>query len=371
MADHIRKFRQVASAAFALIRADAPLYLFILVYAIAGIGFLDWAGASERLSYAIYVGRWLMLFGFMFPAVTLLIDTAFVIGRFDRRRSLAARYVFSVPRLARLLAGIVTLQAMVLFQGTFTSIKNGLSVWHGGFPYDRVQADIDKALHFGVDPWRWLYAFGEHDWLRTALEWNYNVLWFVLCFAALFYVATARRAEGIRLRYLFAFMLVWIVIGNVLAALFLSAGPAFYGMVTGDHARFAEQLQFLARGASSPSSAAAYQQYLWALHAAGQTGFASGISAFPSVHVGLTTLNALFLAEFSRRLGAVAFAYVALMVASSVYLGWHYAIDGYVAVATVFAIHYALRRLFAWGGHAAMKTAVPAATAPGHAAIAS
>ena len=63
-------------------------------------------------------------------------------------------------------------------------------------------------------------------------------------------------------------------------------------------------------------------------HGSGGEGIVGGISAFPSMHVSLVTLNALFLFEFSRRGGLALFAYVALVVASSVYLAWHYAIDG-------------------------------------------
>lgn len=345
MAARNTRMEQIGSTTVAMVRADAPLYLFIAVYTIVGLSILDLADASNQSAYAIYVGRWLLLFAFMLPAIALLLDYARLVHRVDRRRSLAGRHVFSVARLGRLFSGMVLLQAMVLFQGTFTSLKNVLPLWQGGFLHDGVQADIDRLLHFGVDPWRWLYRVGAHDWIRAVVEWNYNVLWFVVCFSALFYVATSPRAEGIRVRYLFSFMLVWIVLGNLLAGLFISAGPAFYGLVTGDEARFAEQLAFLARSADSPNSAASYQAYLWHLHATGEPGFGSGISAFPSVHVGLITLNALFFAERGRKLGIAAFVYVALIIASSVYLGWHYAIDGYVAVAVVLAIYFALRKL--------------------------
>ncbi|TIX65876.1 MAG: hypothetical protein E5V33_06590, partial [Mesorhizobium sp.] len=141
------------------------------------------------------------------------------------------------------------------------------------------------------------------------------------------------------------FMAVWIIVGNVLAALFLSAGPAFYGAVTGDVARFGEQLAFLAHGAASRNSAVTYQQYLWSLHEARQAGFASGISAFPSVHVGLAMLNALFLREYDRRLGALAFLYVVFVAVSSVYLAWHYAIDGYVSAAVTLVVYAIARKL--------------------------
>src|SRR5262249_20205055 len=102
---------------------------------------------------------------------------------------------------------------------------------------------------------------------------------------------------------------------------------------------------FLARSAGWPNSSIGYQEYLWHLHVLGQAGFGSGISAFPSVHVGLVVMNALFLADYNRRLGLAGFAYAVLILASSVYLGWHYAIDGYVAAATVLVIHIALKRI--------------------------
>ena len=118
----------------------------------------------------------------------------------------------------------------MIFQGTFTSIKNGLVVWRDGFPFDKVQADIDAWIHFGVDPWRWL-SFAQIDFIRLAVEWNYSILFFTGSFGLLFFVATSPLAARVRTRFLFCFMLVWIILGNVLAGLFMSAGPAFYGRV--------------------------------------------------------------------------------------------------------------------------------------------
>lgn len=329
------------------VRGDAPLFLAIASYTIVGLLLLAALGATDQAAYGIYVARWATLFLILMPAVSFLVDGALVIHRFDRRRGLAFRRTFSAKRVAALLAGMALLMAMVLFQGTFTSVKNVLPLIHGGFPQDGIQADIDRWLHFGADPWRWLYAFAATDLVRAAVEWNYNVAWFALVYGALFFVATSPAAKAVRMRYIVMFMLVWVVCGNVLAGLFLSAGPAFYGFVTGDEARFAEQLAFLARGAEQEHSAAAYQAYLWSLHADGLSGFGSGISAFPSVHVGLAAMNAFFLAERWPRLARAAWAYVALIVASSVYLAWHYAIDGYASIAVVGVMHVMLRRLFA------------------------
>lgn len=328
------------------VRADAGLYLAIMLYTLAGLLFLRAVGAEDQATYQIYFARWAGVFLFLLPALALIVEWALVLHRFDRRRGLALRRVFAPGHVGHFLAGTGFLAAFVFFQGTFTSLKNALPHWRGDFLYDLVQADIDRVLHFDVDPWRYLMAAGDNDIVRMAVEWNYNVLWFALCFGGLFFVTVSPRARHFRTRYLAGFMLVWIVCGNLLAGLFISAGPAFYGAVTGDIARFGEQLAFLAQGADAPNSAASYQEYLWMLHRNGLPGFGSGISAFPSVHVGLIALNAFFVAEHSRRWGIAAFAYVGLVMASSVYLAWHYAIDGYASVAVAAMLYFALLRVF-------------------------
>jgi hypothetical protein len=349
--------QSLAAETAALVRADVGFYLFITLYTLAGFIFLDAIGAADRAAYSIYATHWLFLCLVFLPLVAFVIDASHIVRRFDRKRGLAARRLFSPSRIARLVSGLCLLMTFMIFQGTFTSIKNGLVVWRHGFQYDKVQADIDAWMHFGVDPWHWL-SFAEVDFVRTALEWNYSILFFTSCFGGLFFVATSPLAVRVRTRFLFCFMFVWVILGNVLAGLFISAGPAFYGKATGDELRFAAQLQFLARGSRWPESAASYQEYLWVLHSLGQTGFGSGISAFPSVHVGLAIFNALFVWEYSRRLGILAFAYAGLIEASSVYLGWHYAIDGYAAALVTVLIYVAMRQMIP-DGKTATQTADP------------
>jgi hypothetical protein len=328
----------------AFVRADMAFYLFIGAYTLACALFLELVGASDQAAFSVYLSRWPFMFALFLPAIALLADAAMLAFRFRRRPRLAAMRVFSAARLARLVAGVALLMAFGVFQGDYTSIKNALPFWRGGFPYDQTQARLDAFIHFGTDPWRYLHAVAGFDIVRTIIEWNYNVLWFLICFGALFFVTTSPLAASVRTRYLVCFSAVWVLIGNVLAGIFLSAGPAFYGFVTGDIARYGEQLAFLARSAASPNSATAYQDYLWKLHEMGQAGFASGISAFPSVHVGLITLNALFLYEYRRKLGLAGFAYAAFVAASSVFLAWHYAIDGYASMVMTVLIYIAVRK---------------------------
>ncbi len=325
--------------------ADSWFYTVVIGYTAIGLIYLLVFGQLAQTAHATYVEPSLVVFLGLMPLVAILFDLGRIIYRFNSRRMLAFKRTFSSARIAALASGLMLMVAVTLFQGTFTSIKISFANLQGGFPYDRYLADLDRFLHFGSAPWRYLYAFAEVPTVRTIIELNYNMFWHLICFGSLFFVATSPRADRVRAHYLAMFLFVWIVLGNVLAALFLSAGPAFYGGVTGYEARYAEMLAFLAQS-DGVSSAARFQGHLWELYQRGQPGIGGGISAFPSVHVGLITMNACFLAAYSRWLGAVAFVYVGFVLASSVYLGWHYAVDGYASIIIVTLSYYLSRRLF-------------------------
>lgn len=328
-----------------LIAEDWLVYAIVAAYALIGAVALIATGASSAFAYLAYIPTWPFVFFLLFPFIYGMLGVLQIAHRFERRRRLAFAKVMTVDRLASLAGGLALLFAMMVFQGAFTSLKNALPMWQHGFPHDRLQADIDEWLHFGRAPWLYLHAIAGNGIVRRIVEWNYNQGWFIVCFATMFWVAVAKEARPIRTRYFTCYVVSWILVGSVLAGLFLSAGPAFYGHSTGDFERFGPLLAFIGESAGRMHSAATVQNYLWTAHEANMPGLGTGISAFPSMHVALVTLNALFLSERSRKWGAVAFAYVALVLASSVYLAWHYAIDGYVAIAVTVAVFLFVRRL--------------------------
>jgi len=340
-----RHSQPYARAFAAALRADWPIYALALVYVAFGYLHLESVGQSAFGTFGAYVRSWSVNFGVVGPFMVAALGVARIAWRIDRRKRLAYRAMLAPRRVGRFVAGtVLLLTAMLAFTSMFSSVKASFPAAHG-FPFDVAQADIDKAIHFGVDPWRLLFAVARHPLVLRIVELNYNVLWFVICYFTLYWVATSPRTDGIRIRYLLTWMLSWIVVGNLMAGTWLSAGPAYYGLVTGDTARFGEQLAFLATTADSFSSAHNFQAYLWTLHTSGLPGIGSGISAFPSMHVALITINALFVGEISRRWALAMWAYVGFVIASSVYLAWHYAIDGYVSVVVVAAIYFGLRRL--------------------------
>lgn len=349
---------------FQRIRSDFYLYVIIFLYSLIVV-LVAWCWSDfSFLSHPLYFEQWTAAFLFMMPTLAIAFDLLRLVHRFKRRRALALKRTFSTRRMAALVGGVLMMGGLMFFQGSFTSIKNMLPALRGGFLNDHFQAEIDAWLHFGVDPWAWIHAVLGTDGVRAVLEFNYNVVWFILCFGALFFVATSPSMDGVRRRYLLLFAFVWIGCGNILAGMFLSAGPAFYGQVVGDHLRFGELVTFLGRS-DTGSSAYAFQAYLWDLHEKGEAGFGSGISAFPSIHVGLIMLNALFVNLYSRALGLLAFLYVGLIQISSVYLGWHYAIDGYVSIIVVTTAFILSGRIERWTRARRSMPACDAPVAPG------
>jgi len=332
--------QKLASGVFEGLRHDRGLYGFIALYFVSGYGFLAYHDQVSKSHFLIYYSVLFPLFiGFLTPFFALL--TAYCIQRrAPLRQKLALRSVTSSKNISRYLIGLMFLTAYCLFIGMFTSVKTSLSVIYG-FQHDIFQADVDKAIFMDVDAWKILFEPIHSLWTQPIIEFNYNALWHLHTYLVLFMVATAHQTRGLRTRYLLSFMLVWVIVGNIFAGIFISAGPAFYGFVTGDEARFGEQLQMLATYAGS--SAVSFQDYLWTSYVNALPGFGTGISAFPSVHVSVCALNTLFAFEVSRRLGYISLAYTLIIQVSSVYLAWHYFIDGLFGAAIVAAIYWATR----------------------------
>lgn len=92
------------------------------------------------------------------------------------------------------------------------------------------------------------------------------------------------------------------------------------------------------------------QDILWKDYASGALDVGNGISAMPSLHVGGATLCALLGCRTNERLGIALGAYAVILMIGSVHLGWHYAIDGYVAVLGTLAIWWAVGAVLSRSG---------------------
>ncbi|MDH3264972.1 MAG: phosphatase PAP2 family protein [Paracoccaceae bacterium] len=219
-----------------------------------------------------------------------------------------------------------------LFFAAFHLVKNSMPLAVSFFA-DPMLTGADRALHFGNMPWQLTHSLGEivdHDlasfyyvraWLATALGFPVLLVLF-------------DRDDTRRRRYMILFGFVWIGLGNVLALAFMSAGPVYYERLLGDPA-FPGLADALTTSGVEASLTGRIQNYLWDAYILEQSRAGSGISAFPSVHVGMAALVGLYLAERNPALGLVGGLHVVSTLFLSVYLGWHYAVDGYFSIAAV------------------------------------
>jgi len=225
----------------------------------------------------------------------------------------------------RIVAGMLLFASLTVFMGVFTSIKSMLP---DIVPYfaDRQLADIDRLLHGGRAPWRYTTAWLPSQWVPV-LEQVYHLVWGLCLSGGTLAALLLPRLRHVRNQYIWAFLIAWPLLGNVLALTLMSAGPVYYEHVTGS-SRFAELEEYLRQH----SMVEHLRAMLWKFHESGEAGLGSGISAFPSMHVANAVLFVLLTAHVGKAVKWIAVLYGGVVVFSSVHLGWHYAVDAYFSI---------------------------------------
>jgi len=236
------------------------------------------------------------------------------------------------------------LVATVLTQAGFTLLKNTMSFITPYFA-DPFFANLDHALHFGMDPWMIAHWLGNY--LPTkAMTYSYLTVWGLpaLTLPAIIAATDVNRVRA--KRTLVLYLVAWIFIGNVLALSGLSVGPVYYDRLLGGD-RFADLMMALQTSGVSDSHIGRVQQALWDIYTGRSASIGSGISAFPSVHVAIASVTAIYMVERSKWLLPLAAAFLFFTFFLSVYTGYHYAVDGYASILVVFAVWWVMRRKFA------------------------
>lgn len=233
------------------------------------------------------------------------------------------------------------LAAFVVLMTAFTLFKQTV-LPAAGFGTGPSIAAADRAL-FGIDPWRITHALFPSPWATQAFDLAYH-MWFAPMTLGLVLCAAARPGSVLASRYLLAYALLWIVQGSLLAYWLPAAGPCFFASFQTETNRFAELTALLAkqnaalRAAGAPGLAAlTYQDYLLRLFSGHSVALGGGISAMPSLHNALAVLFVCAGRHVSRRLGTGLAIYAAVIWLGSIHLGWHYALDGLVALAATLA----------------------------------
>ncbi|MFP3422358.1 phosphatase PAP2 family protein, partial [Bacillus sp. SIMBA_161] len=84
------------------------------------------------------------------------------------------------------------------------------------FSWDRTLMQVDRAIHFGVQPWEWLHPWLANPWLTSGISYLYN-LWIPLMWLVVYWQIFRLRDRALRMQFLLAFVFCWAVLGSLLA----------------------------------------------------------------------------------------------------------------------------------------------------------
>jgi len=294
-----------------------------------------------------------------------LLGTAilFVVVAVRHRFGRSARRFLIFPRvwtprefLHRLIAAAPFLIAWPFFMAGFTAMKNLLNAVVP-FTWDTTFMEIGRELHFGQHPWQWLDI--ENPVVTRLLESTY-AFWGVLLVAIPFAVALQHAGTLARSRFLISVVLVFVLLGNLAAGVFMSAGPFWFQFTGAEHNDYAGLFAYLMQvDPNGDFSAISFQRYLWRAYLQGTTQPGTGISAFPSIHVAIATLYLLHAWPLGRLARLAAATYLVAIMVGAVHLGWHYSLDCYAGFLGAVLITGAVTSVQRW--HARTAAVEPTA----------
>lgn len=276
----------------------------------------------DLVSFSIPAGLVLLL-------VLRLIQYAVIVKPASPLLMLASEVRNVTLRPAHVVNALPVFAAMVFFNKAMFELKPAIPALNP-FSWDGAFMQLDRVLHFGADPWVLLQPLLGFDYITFAINIAYN-FWFLALFGTWIWFGFRGRASELRTRFFVAYMLAWWVGGGLLAVLFSSAGPAYYGALGLAPDPFAPLMAYHADvNTRIPLWFLGTQQLLWD----GYTGKAAaiGISAFPSMHNASAAIFALAMMRVHRGVGIAFAIYAAVILVGSVHLGWHYAVDGYAGL---------------------------------------
>lgn len=276
----------------------------------------------------------------------MMLWVAGVVVAMTRRR--IERPTVTLVRMIRwrkrwIMRGALFLVMIVLFVRCFSSFKIAIATLNP-FWADPWLAELDYRT-FGEDPWVLTHAiFGNFGTL--VLDRIYLV-WFFAVPIVMGWVCFANDPK-LQIRGLMSYVLSWSILGGATALGLSSVGPCFYEQFYGSE-RFAPLMDRL-DAISAQHEIMAFRTMNFLIVSLEKENIGGGISAMPSLHVGMALLTFLCVYCYTNSwlLKVAAGLFAIAITIGSVHLGWHYAWDGIVSIIGVSAIWWGSGRFVDW-----------------------
>jgi len=294
-----------------------------------------------------------MIFIYIVPLTFMgsLIVVFFYMALIKRPASLTRAFIdFYKPYILmpqRWAKAVPAIGVMMLGFMAFTEMKSVIPLLNP-YSWDVAFMEMDRALHFGQDPWLLLQPLFGSTAPTLVLNFVYN-LWFFVMFGFWLAAGWTRRDNGWERQFLLSFIWCWMIGGTILAILFSSMGPAFYDLVGAATNPYAPQMAFL-QGINESHEVLALgaQDMLRDGYLNPANGGLSGISAMPSLHNATATIFMFAAYRIHKIFGHVMLAFLGCIVIGSVHLAWHYAVDAYAGVFLALIIWYVAGVVLRW-----------------------
>ena len=289
-------------------------------------------------------------FGLIFYAMGIIVERFFNMVFFEKpERPLKAflpsfKSFFMCPQ--RLANGLPILIATFITMKHFGQIKAVISQINP-FSWDKTFMQLDRAMHFGIDPWVIMHPFLGYFPVTIVIDWIY-LFWIFIIYGVWMSAAFAKEHSVLRTQFLMAFLLIWTVVGNGFAIMLSSVGPIFYGDIGLEPNPFIELTDYLSQVDSQFSlMALKIKEILWTSYTGGET-MVKGISAMPSMHNCSAILVAIYAWHVDKAFGKALTVFAAIIFLGSIHLGWHYAIDAYLAGILAFLFWWVAGKIAIW-----------------------
>lgn len=225
---------------------------------------------------------------------------------------------------------------LILVANSFFSLQKAMIPIWIDYSIDPAVAAFEKALHFGYYPHepvvRMVDALGMSKMIDTAY-----VYWFPVMYTAIGYALFFEKNVHLRLKFMWVWVLSWIVLGSVMAAMMTATGPIFFHLFYTTPNPYADLLAHITAMEEHNTYFMTKTRALlqeWTMN--DKIVDPNAIVAIPSLHIGICLLVSLY----AHARGSVFFVpsviFAALVFLATIYFGVHYAIDAYISIVGVF-----------------------------------